>query len=97
MYPWDLLIQMLSFVRNVNLQMAVKVDHSHRPVSLVDTAQQWQCDGMITTQGDDARQSLSSPGQSFGVRIGVRLAHEQAVVSFFDLLDGPRIVVPSSH
>jgi hypothetical protein len=74
--------------------MAVEMDHSYRPVSLVDTAQQWQCDGMITTQGDDPRQSLSGPGQSFSVRVSERLAHEQAVVSFFDLLDGPSVVVP---
>jgi hypothetical protein len=49
---------------------------------------------VITTQSDDPRQSLSGPGQSFSVGIGERLAHEQAVVSFFDLLDGPSIVVP---
>lgn len=83
----------LPVVMDIHLQMTVEMDHSHGPVSLVDTAQQRQCDGMITPQSDNPRQSLSGPGQSFRIRIGERLAHQQAVMSFFNLLDGPSIVV----
>lgn len=39
--------------------MTVEMDHSNRPVSLVDTPQQGQGDGMVATHGDNAREGLA--------------------------------------
>ena len=75
------------------LQVAVKVNHRDRPIGLVDAPQQRKCDGMVSSQSDHSRQSLARLGKTGFIRIGVWLAHEDAVVSLFDLLDCIRIVV----
>lgn len=74
--------------------MAVEVNDGDRAVGLVDTAQQRQGDGVVTAEGDDTRQGFARPGHAVLVGIGVGLAHEDAVVALFNLLDGPFIVVP---
>lgn len=76
--------------------MAVKMYDSNGTIGPVDTTQQRQCDSVITTQSDNAWQSLSGLRQSHPVGIGVRLAHKQTVVTFFNLLQGPFIVVPGN-
>lgn len=73
--------------------MAIKVNHRHRPISLVDTSQQWQRNGMITTQRDNSRQGLAPARKPEPVRIGEWLAHQNTVVAFLNLLDCPGIVV----
>ena len=76
--------------------MTVKVNHGHRPIGLVDTPQQGQCDGVITTKGNNTRKGLASTRKTGFISIKVRLAHQDAVVSLFDLLDCPGVVVSMS-
>lgn len=46
------------------IQMAVKVNDSHRAVGTVDRPEQRQCDSVITAEGDDTRQGLSTLGRA---------------------------------
>lgn len=48
---------------------------------------------MITSEGDNAGESLSCPRKSWLMGIGKWLAHENTVVAFLDLLNSPGIVV----
>lgn len=69
------------------------MDDRHRPIRPVDTPQQGEGDGVVTAEGDDARKCLASLGKTLLVGIGEGLAHQDAVVAFLDLLDGPGVVV----
>lgn len=73
--------------------MAVKVNDRHRPICLVDTAQQGKRDGVVASQGDDPWQHLAGLRETLLVCVCVRLAHEEGVVSIFDLLERPGVVV----
>jgi len=73
--------------------MGVEVDDRDGPVRLVHGAQKRQSDSVVTSQGDDTRQCLSVLGRSNHVCVGSRLAHQDTVVTFLDLLQGPLIVV----
>lgn len=76
------------------VQMAIKVNHRNRTICLVNAAQQRKGDGVVASHGDNPRQGLAGLGEAVFISIGVRLAHEDAVVAFFDLLDGPCVIVP---
>lgn len=71
------------------------MDDRDRPIGLVDTSQQGKGDGVVTTHGDYARKRLASLGDTLFVGISEGLAHQDAVVAFLDLLDGPGVVVSS--
>lgn len=73
--------------------MTVEVDDSDRPVCLVDTAQQRQCNGVVTSKRNYTWKGLACPRGPSIVGTGVGLAHQQAVMALLDLLDGPGIVV----
>ena len=73
--------------------MTIKMDHRHRSIRLVDTPQQRQRDGMITSHGDNPWKGLAGLGETIFVGVGERLAHEEAVVALFNLLDCPGVVV----
>jgi len=74
--------------------MAIEVDNSYRAVGLVDAPQQREGDRMVTTEGDDTRQSVPSPRRAGLLGVGERLAHKQAVVTLLNLSDGPSVVIP---
>lgn len=78
----------------VGVQMAIKVDHRHWTIRFVDAAQQRKGDGVVAPHGDDPRQGLPGLGEAVLISVGERLAHEDAVMAFFDLLDGPGVIVP---
>lgn len=73
--------------------MTIKMNHRHRPIRLVNTPQQRQRDGMVTSHGDNPREGLVGLGETTFVSVGERLAHEEAVVALFDLLDCPGVVI----
>jgi hypothetical protein len=73
--------------------MTIEVDNRHRPVGLINTPQQGQGDRVITTESDDTGKSLPSARQTEFISVGIRLAHQDAVVSFLDLLDSPGVIV----
>ncbi len=74
--------------------MAVKVNDSDGAVGTVDGSQQGKSDGVVATQGDDARQGLALDGRAplVGVRRGG--AREDAEMALLDLLQSPGVVVP---
>ena len=78
----------------MTVQMAIEMDHGDGTIRLVNAAQQRKGDGVVASHGDNPRQGLASLGEAVLISIGVRFAHEDAVVAFFDLLDSPRVVVP---
>lgn len=69
------------------------MNHSHRAIGLVDAPQQRQCDGMVSSQSNNTRQRLASPREPSLIGVGKRFAHEDAVVSSFDLLNRPFVVI----
>ena len=48
---------------------------------------------MITSKSDNTRKGFTCSGQTWLMGIGERLAHENTVVAFFDLLNSPRVVI----
>ena len=77
--------------------MRIKVDYGDGAIGSIHAAEQRKRDSMITAEGYYARQSLAMLGRSDLPCVGSRCAHEDAVVAFFDLLDGPSIVVPNVY
>lgn len=75
------------------LQMAVKVDDSDGAIGLVHAAQQRQSDGVVTTHGNDTRKGLSLLRWAKLLAIVCGLAHEDGVVTLFNLLDSPLVVI----
>lgn len=73
--------------------MTVKVNDGNRAVSLVHAAEKRQGNSVVTAHGDHARKSLAVLGLALHVGVGGRIAHENAVVSLLDLLDGPLIII----
>ena len=62
-------------------------------IGFVDGAQEGECDGVVAAEGYYARKSLLVFGGADGFCVCGGCAHEEAVVTFFDLLDRVRIVV----
>lgn len=75
------------------IEVRIEVDDRDGAVGTVERAQQREGDRVVTTHGDDARQGPAMLGQAVGIGVGMRVAHEDAVVAFFDLLDCPLGVV----
>ena len=75
------------------VKVRVEVDDADGAVSASDGAEEWERDGVVATEGDDAWKSfafLCGPNL-FGV--GHRIAHEESIMAFFDLLDSVGVVV----
>jgi hypothetical protein len=77
------------------VKVRVEVDHGDWSVGLVHAAKDGEGDGVVAAHGDDTRESLALLCKSRLFSVGGGLAHEDAVVAFFDLVDGPVWVVPS--
>jgi hypothetical protein len=75
------------------VEMGVEVDHSDWTVSTVHGAQDGERDGVVAAHGDDTWEGLAFFRQPGFFGVGGGLAHEDAVVAFFDLVDGPVRVV----
>lgn len=75
--------------------MAVKVDDGDRTVGLVHAAKQRQRDCVVASHCDHARQGSTVLRWADFFCVGRRVAHENAVVTFLDLVDGPCIIVSS--
>lgn len=73
--------------------MTVEVNDSDWAVGLVHTAQQGQSNGVVATHGNDTREGLAMLRLASNVGIGSGFTHENAVVTFFDLLNSPLVVV----
>jgi hypothetical protein len=77
------------------VKVRVEVDHGDWAVGLVHAAKDWEGDGVVAAHGDDTGESLALLRETGLFGVGGGLAHEDAVVAFFDLVDGPVWVVPS--
>jgi hypothetical protein len=75
------------------LQMAVEVDDGDGSVGSVHAAEEGKGDGVVTAEGNDTGKRLSLLGWADLVGVCRRLAHEDAVVALFDLLDRILVVV----
>lgn len=73
--------------------MAVEVNHRNWPVRAVDGPQKRQCDGVVAAQGDDTGECLALLRGAKFVCVGGRVTGEDAVVTFFNLVESPRIVI----
>jgi hypothetical protein len=78
------------------IEMGVEVDDGDWTIGAVDAAEERQGDGVVASQGDDAGEGMSflADAQGGGVRGGGTL--QDAVVAFFDLLEGVGVVVAGS-
>ena len=79
-------------LRPPRVEMAVEVDDADGTVGAVDAAEQGERDGVVASEGDDSWESLAVLGRAGLVGVGVRFAAEDAVVAFFDLVEGVGIV-----
>ena len=89
-----------STAKNLRLpcvKMTVEMDDSHRPIRAVHAAEQRQSDGVVTAHSDHTRESLIFLRETRLVGVSGRVAHEDAVVAFFDLVDGPFRVIRSNR
>lgn len=79
--------------RSPCIKVRIKVDDSDGAVSLVHTSQKWQSDGVISSERYYSWQSPAAFRDTNFFCISCRLPHQETIVAFFDLVDGPRIVV----
>lgn len=79
------------------VKVTVEMDDGHRSIRAVHAAEQRQSDGVITAHGDNTREGLVFLRESRLVSVSGRVAHEDAVVAFFDLVDGPLRIVGSDR
>ena len=77
------------------VKVTVEMDDSHGSIRAVHAAEQRQSDGVIAAHGDHAWESLIFLRKSRLVGVSGRVAHEDAVVAFLDLVDGPLRIVRS--
>ena len=56
-------------------------------------AEQRKGDCVVTTQGNDAGEGFALFGWANFVCVGLRAAHEECIVAFFDLLDGIGVII----
>lgn len=84
-------------LRLPRVKVTVEMDDSHRPIRAVHAAEQRQSDGVITAHGDNTREGLIFLRKSRFVGVSGRVAHEDAVVAFFDLVDSPLRIVGSDR
>jgi hypothetical protein len=73
--------------------MAVEVDDRDGAVGTVDGPQQRQGYGVVASEGDDSGQGLAVLRRAFLLGVGLGGTREDAVVPFFDLVEGIGVVV----
>ena len=78
------------------VEVRVEVYDADGTVGFVDGAEEGERDGVVAAEGYDAGEGLFIFGWADLVCICGRGAHEEAVVTFFDLLDCVGIVIAGS-
>ena len=78
------------------VEVGVEVYDADGAVGFVDGAEEGQRDGVVAAEGYDAGEGLFVFGGAELFCVCGRGAHEEAVVTFFDLLDRVGIVVAGS-
>jgi len=76
--------------------MGIEMDNRDRTVSTVDGPEQGESNGVVSTEGDDSRECLSILSGTLLLCVGSRNAGEDGVVSLFDLMEGPGVVVSAT-
>lgn len=76
-----------------SVEVGVEVYNADGTVGFVDGAQEGKRDGVVATEGNDAREGFFVLGWADLFCICGGCAHEEAVVTFFDLLDCIGVVV----
>ena len=84
-------------LRFPRVEVTVEMDDSHRSIRAVHAAKQRQSDGVIAAHGDHTWESLIFLRKSRLVGVSGRVAHEDAVVAFLDLVNGPFWIVRSNR
>ena len=69
------------------------MDYGDGTVSAVDGSEERQCDSVVTTEGDYSGQGLAVLCWAFLLRVRGWGASENAVVTLFDLVERPGVVV----
>ncbi len=75
--------------------MTIKMNHADGPIASIDTAQQRQGDGVVSTKGNHSRQRLAMFARSSLFRRRLRLAGQDRVVALLDLANGILIIIPA--
>lgn len=73
--------------------MRIEVDYGDGTVCTVDGAEEGKGDGVVAAEGDDSWEGLAVLGGSFLFGVCGWGAGEDAVVAFFDLVEGPCVVI----
>jgi hypothetical protein len=76
-----------------SIKMRVEVYHRDWAVSAVDRSEKRQSDCVITSEGDNPGKSLSILRWTFFFGVGRWSAGQDRVVSLFDLVKSPSVVV----
>src|SRR5690349_16949082 len=75
------------------VEMTVKMNDTNRAVGSVHAAEERKRDRVVATKGDYSWKSFAMLRDPLFVRIGKRITHQQAVVTFFNLLEGIGIII----
>lgn len=84
-------------LRLPRVKMTVEMDDGHRPIGAIHAAEQRQSDRVVTAHSDHTWEGLVFLRKPRLVGVSGRVAHEDAVVAFFDLVDGPFRIVRSDR
>lgn len=79
------------------VEVRVEVDDGDGAVCFVHAPEQRESDGVVASEGDDTWEDFSVLGDADVVGFRCGCPHEDAVVAFFDLLEGPFVVVSASQ
>jgi hypothetical protein len=74
----------------------VVVINENSPVGFVDAPEQWERDGVVTTERDDTREGLAGLADAWLLGCGVGGTGQEGIVAIFNLLEGVCVVVAGS-
>ena len=78
------------------VEVGVEVDYADGTVGFVYGAQERERYGVVTTEGDDAREGLLLERRTNFVGVGHGGTHQEGIVTFFNLLNRVGVVVSRS-
>jgi hypothetical protein len=76
--------------------MRVEVNDCDRTIRLIHAAEKRQSNSVVASERYHPRKRLAMLRDSKLFSISGRFTHENRIVAFFDLVDGPGIIVPIS-
>ena len=78
---------------NTSIEMRVEVNHCHGAVGSVDRPEERKGDSVVAAEGDHAGEGLALERGAFLAGVGLGGPRKDGIVTFFDLVERPCVVV----